>query len=150
MVDDTLQTSVPGIFACGNVLHVHDLVDYVSAESLKAGGAAADYVRGKTPASQAVNVLDGRGVRGVVPQRLHLPGPDGEAVAVDLMFRPSQVYENAAMVVRSGEREILRKKSRILTPGEMAVVTLPEKLLKTLAPSDITVEIEAQETRKTV
>lgn len=150
VVDDTLQTSVPGIFACGNVLHVHDLVDYVSAESLKAGAAAAAYVHGKTASGQAVNVLDGLGVRGVVPQRLHLPEPDAEVVSVDLMFRPSQVYENAAVVVRSGEQEILRKKSRILTPGEMAVVTLPEKLLKTLAPNDITVEIEAQETRKTV
>ena len=141
VVDDTLQTSVPGIFACGNVLHVHDLVDHVSAESLRAGKAAAGYVQGKKPSSRVVNVLDGAGVRGAVPQKLHLP-VQGEAFApVDIMFRPAKVYENATMVVRSGETEVLRKKSRILTPGEMAVITLSEKAIQALQPKDITVEI---------
>ncbi len=141
VVDDTLQTSVPGIFACGNVLHVHDLVDHVSAESLRAGKAAAAYVQGKTPAGCEVGVLDGAGVRGAVPQRLHLPAEGEAAPPVDIMFRPSRVFENATVVVRSGETEVLRKKSRILTPGEMAVVTLSEKMIRTLPEKDITVEI---------
>jgi len=141
VVDDMLQTSVPGIFACGNVLHVHDLVDHVSAESLRAGKAAAAFVQGKKPDSRIVNVLDGAGVRGAVPQMLHLP-VQGEAVPpVDIMFRPAKVYENATMVVRCGEKEVLRKKSRILTPGEMAVITLSEKILTALEDKDIVVEI---------
>ncbi len=141
VVDDTLQTSVPGIFACGNVLHVHDLVDHVSAESLRAGRAAAGYVRGLKPAGRAVNVLDGEGVRGAVPQRLHLPAEGEPASPVDIMFRPARVFENAWVVVRSGDTELLRRKNRILTPGEMASVTLPEKAVRALAHCDITVEI---------
>ena len=141
VVDDTLQTSVPGIFACGNVLHVHDLVDHVSAESLRAGKAAAAFIQGKKPAGRAVNILDGAGVRGAVPQRLHLPEVGEAALPVDIMFRPAKVYENATVVVRCGEREMLRKKSRILTPGEMAVVTLSEKTLALLDDKDIVVEI---------
>ncbi len=141
VVDDTLQTSVPGIFACGNVLHVHDLVDHVSAESLRAGKAAAAFVQGRKPDGHVVNVLDGAGVRGAVPQMLHLPVQGETVPPVDIMFRPAKVYENATMVVRCGERELLRKKSRILTPGEMAVITLPEKILSSLENKDIVVEI---------
>ena len=67
VVDDSLQTSKEGIFACGNVLHVHDLVDFVSAESFKAGKAAADYVQGRARKGAYVALKDGDGVRGVVP-----------------------------------------------------------------------------------
>ncbi len=141
IVDDTLQTSVPGIFACGNVLHVHDLVDHVSAESLRAGRAAADFVQGKKPAGLTVNVVDGDGVRGAVPQKLHLPVDGVASGPIDIMFRPAKVYENAVVVVRSGEQEVLRKKSRILTPGEMAVVTLTEKAQSSLSAQDLVVEI---------
>ena len=86
VVDDTLQTSKEGIFACGNVLHVHDLVDFVSAESFKAGKAAAAYVQGKKRIGKYVSVTDGDGVRGVVPQKLLIP--DGEVESVQIMFRP--------------------------------------------------------------
>jgi thioredoxin reductase len=150
VVDDTLQTSVPGIFSCGNVLHVHDLVDYVSAESLRAGKAAADYVQGKKPAGRVANVLDGEGVRGAVPQKLHLPAEGETVTPLDIMFRPARVFENAAVVVRAGDQELLRKKSRILTPGEMAVVTLTEKMIQALTTADIVVEIAPKETEKTI
>lgn len=150
VVDDTLQTSVPGIFACGNVLHVHDLVDHVSAESLRAGKAASDYVQGKKTAARIVNVLDGEGVRGAVPQKLHIPAEGETAAPVDIMFRPARVYENAAVVVRAGNMELLRKKSRILTPGEMAVVTLTEKMMQALSSADVVVEIAQKETEKTI
>jgi sarcosine oxidase subunit alpha len=100
-------------------------------------------VQGKKAPGQVVSVLDGKGVRGVVPQRLHLPEGEGTVPPIDLMFRPDRVYENAAVVVRAGEKELLRKKSRILTPGEMAVVTLTEKALRGLSRGDITVEVQA-------
>ncbi|MEG0640704.1 MAG: FAD-dependent oxidoreductase [Clostridia bacterium] len=140
LVDDSLQTSQPGIFACGNVLHVHDLVDFVSAESFKAGKAAADYVQGKKREGKQVNLLDGNGVRGVVPQRLLVP--NGEAQPVQVMFRPAAVYENATVRVLDGEREVLKQKKRILTPGEMAELTLKPEQIKALSGENVTVCIE--------
>ena len=142
VVDDTFQTSVPGIFACGNVLHVHDLVDHVSNESFKAGKAAADYVRGIKPQGNTIPVKDGFGARGVVPQTLHLPVEGEEPTPVSLMFRPSGVFKNASVVIKNGDKEILRRKSLILTPGEMADISLSAKLLKELEATDITVEIQ--------
>ena len=137
-MDDQLQTSIPGIFACGNVLHVHDLVDHVSNESFKAGHAAAAYARGESSATPTVAVKDGDGVRGVVPQRIHLGGTQ----PVDLMFRPSGVFRGASVVVRSGDTEIARKKAPIFTPGEMAVVTLKPEVIASLGAQDITVTME--------
>ncbi len=139
VVDDTLQTSKEGIFACGNVLHVHDLVDFVSAESFKAGKAAAAYVQGKKRTGKYVSVKDGDGVRGVVPQKLLIP--DGEAENVQIMFRPSGVYENAYIRVMDGDRELIRQKKRILTPGEMAELILKPEVVKGLSGADVTVSI---------
>ena len=139
-VDDQLQTSVPGIFACGNVLHVHDLVDRVSRESFKAGHAAAAYARGEKNTAPTARVLDGEGVRGVVPQRIRLHGD--ESREVELMFRPSGVFKNASAVVRSGEKEIARKRAPIFTPGEMAVIPLKGEVVAALDGADITVSME--------
>ena len=139
VVDDTLQTSKEGIFACGNVLHVHDLVDFVSAESFKAGKAAAEYVQGKKRTGRYVSVKDGDGVRGVVPQKLLIP--DGNAESVQIMFRPAGVYENAYIRVKDGERELMKQKKRILTPGEMAELVLKPEVVKGLSGADVTVSI---------
>lgn len=139
VVDDTLQTSKEGIFACGNVLHVHDLVDFVSAESFKAGKAAAEYVQGKKRVGTYVSVKDGEGVRGVVPQKLLIP--DGDAENVQIMFRPAGVYENAYIRVTDGERELIKQKKRILTPGEMAELILKPEAVKGLSGADVTVSI---------
>ena len=140
VVDDTFETSVPGIFACGNVLHVHDLVDHVSNESFRAGQAAAAFVRSGGAVSSTVSVLDGNGVRGTVPQRIHTDRKE----PVDLMFRPSAVFRNASAVVSCGDREILRKKAMIYTPGEMAVLTLTPDQLSSIQ-GDLTVRIEGGE-----
>ena len=139
VVDDTLQTSKEGIFACGNVLHVHDLVDFVSAESFKAGKAAAEYVQGKKRVGTYVSVKDGDGVRGVVPQKLLVP--DEAAESVQIMFRPAGVYENAYIRVTDGERELIKQKKRILTPGEMAELILKPEAVKGLSSADVTVSI---------
>lgn len=140
VVDDTLQTSREGIFACGNVLHVHDLVDFVSAESFKAGKAAAEYVQGKKREGHFVSLKDGDGVRGVVPQRLLVPA--GEAQPVQIMFRPAGVYENATVRVMDGEREVMKMKKRIFTPGEMAELILKPEQIKGLSGGDVTVQID--------
>jgi len=141
IVDETFETSVPGIFACGNVLHVHDLVDHVSNESFQAGRAAADFVRAGAAASPVIQVTDGDGVRGVVPQKIHR----GAAGEVNLMFRPSQVFRNAAAVVTCGGKEVLRKKALIYTPGEMAVLTLKPEQVAALSGDTLTVSMERSE-----
>ena len=147
VVRETFETSVPGIFACGNVLHVHDLVDHVSNESFKAGRAAAAYIRSassaETDTADVWKVQDGAGVRGTVPQMISKhPSSD-----VDLMFRPSAVFRNASAVVECDGVEILRKKSLIFTPGEMAVLTLKKALLDTLSGSCIEVRMEGGSSR---
>jgi sarcosine oxidase subunit alpha len=145
VVDDSLQTDRPGIFACGNVLHVHDLVDYVSDESLKAGKAAAAFALGARPAGQTAAVSDGDGVRGVVPQKIRLPLPDETPQPIQLMFRPVCVFENAYIRVLDGVKEIYKVKKRILAPGEMAELVLKPELVKALSGQTVTVRIDANE-----
>ena len=138
VVDERFETSVPGIFSCGNVLHVHDLVDHVSNESFLAGQAAAAYVRGRESGGRVLRVRDGFGVRGTVPQAIHADA----AGDVSLMFRPADVYRNTAAVVTCAGREILRKKAMIFTPGEMAVLTLKADQIRALEGEEIVVSIE--------
>ncbi len=126
VVSDTLETSVPGIFACGNVLHVHDLVDHVSNESFRAGEMAARYARGERREGKVIPVKDGRGVRGVVPQKLLL---DQENKGVDLMFRPDRVYRDHYLTVFADDKPLSSVRKMILTPGEMVVQPLNEKML---------------------
>ena len=138
VVNESFETSVPGIFACGNVLHVHDLVDHVSNESFKAGAAAAAYVRNETRRGSVIAVRDGDGVRGTVPQQIRSDTDQ----PVDLMFRPSAVFRNSSVGVESGAQELIRKKAMIFTPGEMALVTLRPEMLKNIGSDSITVRIE--------
>ena len=138
VVDETFETNIPGIFACGNVLHVHDLVDHVSAESYKAGISAASFVRNRHDDLSYFAVADGTGVRGTVPQKIHR----NVDCPVNLMFRPTGVYRNCSAVVECGNTEVCRKKSVIYTPGEMALITLKPEDLRNLTGSTLTVRIE--------
>jgi thioredoxin reductase len=113
-VDAERQTSVPGIFACGNVLHVHDLVDNVSEEAAIAGENAAKFALGTLQKAETVRVLPEGGVRYVVPQRL----VKGEGKAA-LYFRVRAAFQPARLTVLSGGKEIKSVKKRIMTPGEM-------------------------------
>ena len=126
VVSDTLETSVPGVFACGNVLHVHDLVDHVSNESFRAGEMAARYAQGERRTGREIPVKDGKGVRGVVPQKLLL---SDDCQGVDLMFRPDQVYRDHYLTVYADGKPLSSLKKMILTPGEMVVQPLNEKML---------------------
>ena len=121
-VDDRLETSVPGVFACGNVLHVHDLVDYVSEEAARAGEQAAAYVQTGARKQAAAAALEGKGgVRYTVPQTLHIADmPD----RVTVRFRVADVYRDKQLVVYYDGREVRRIKKRILAPGEMEELVL--------------------------
>ena len=119
IVDEYLQTSVPGIFACGNVLHVHDLVDNVSAESDEAGRYAAMYVFDKLKGSnfnQEIPVKNGYGVNALVPQYINRDSVESRN---KLMFRPTNIYKNAKVKVYADDKCIAEKKMMVLTPGEM-------------------------------
>jgi len=142
VVSDTLETSVPGVFACGNVLHVHDLVDHVSNESFRAGEMAARYAKGERRTGREIPVRDGKGVRGVVPQKLLL---SDDCQGVDLMFRPDQVYRDHYLTVYADGKPLSSLKKMILTPGEMVVQPLNEKMLAACKDAgEITVAITAE------
>lgn len=131
-VDSNMQTSVPGIFACGNALQVHDLVDYVTQEAYMAGKSAARYVRrGLSAAGFAA--FAGNGVRYVVPQRLCADGLDKM-----LFFRVNDVYRDCMIAVSVGGRVILRKKRPVLAPGEMENIALSAKHIT----GNVTVSVE--------
>lgn len=120
VVDEHRQTSVPGVFACGNVLHVHDLVDNVSAEAMIAGAAAARYALSCGEHAQQYAVSTGRGVRYAVPQRVNA-GTDG---TLDIYFRVGNVYRGETLEVACGDEVLFSRKKNIMTPGEMEKVTI--------------------------
>ena len=140
VVDDDLETNIPGVFACGNVLHVHDLVDFVSAEADRAGQSAAEYILrgGSRPAGRTINVTAANGVRYTVPSRINI---DETTIDVKLRFRVTGVFKGASLVVTSGEKELLRRKTRILVPSEMQELTLKAEALAQ-AGDEITVAVE--------
>lgn len=123
IVNEQRETAIPGVFACGNVLHVHDLVDHVSEESGIAGRSAARYVLGKAEGGRGVAVKPGEGVRYVVPQYLSAQS-EGEKVA--LYFRVGGVSRGAtAEVVDEAGNVLARRKKVIFTPGEMENLAIP-------------------------
>lgn len=118
IVDQDRQTSVPGIFACGNVLHVHDLVDFVSQEAEIAGKAAADYIRGNPPENISIAVKTDGKIRYTVPQIIT------RKTDVTVYFRVTDVYKNVKICVSNGETVLMTKKRLKVAPGEMESVTL--------------------------
>lgn len=115
-VTDRLATSIPGVFACGNVLHVHDLVDFVSQEAKKAGENAALYLRGDRQAASTVRLEGKNGVRYTVPQYID---PKHMEDTVTVRFRVAQPYRDAALCAYADGKLLRRIPKRILTPGEM-------------------------------
>ncbi len=127
IVDQYRETSHEGIFACGNVLHVHDLVDFVTQEAQTAGEGAAKYILNKKDYPQFKFHTKGiNGVRYIVPQRISV---DGAWEPVKLYFRVGQVYTNATVKVTRNGNVIYAKKKRKLAPGEMEnIVIKPEDI----------------------
>ena len=122
LVDESLQTSLPGVFAAGNVLHVHDLVDYVSEEASAAGAHAARYIlQGGAEGGEALPVRAAGGVRYTVPTAVHPARLDG---ALTLRLRVDNVYRNKALAVYAGQTCIWRRKRPVLAPGEMETIVL--------------------------
>lgn len=131
VVNESFETSIPGIFACGNVLHVHDLVDYVSEESARAGRSAARYVKASSSGSgPVIQITNGNGVRYTVPSFVRVGELDSDLV---IRFRSVGVYKDSYIDVSiDGVRSIHRRK-QIITPGEMEQVILKKDDLLNIA-----------------
>ena len=139
VVDEYRETSHKGVFACGNVLHVHDLVDYVTLESQTAGEGAARYVLNGATEAEYIKTKGVNGVRYIVPQKINLRN-EGD---VKLYFRVGQVYKNAKTVVKYNGEEIISKKRPRLAPGEMESVIIKNDMLKNFS-ADGVIEISVE------
>ncbi|SFG48990.1 NAD(P)/FAD-dependent oxidoreductase [Oribacterium sp. WCC10] len=143
VVNESLETSIPGIFACGNVLHVHDLVDYVSEEAGRAGDNAVKFVKGLLNDSSSgkiirLNATDG--ARYTVPSTID-PGRMDDNLTV--RFRVGDVYKDSYVSVYYGEERVQHRKRQILAPGEMEqIIVKKEDLLARPELDSITIKIE--------
>ena len=136
VVDQDRQTEVDGIFACGNVLHVHDLVDYVSEEAEIAGKSAAAFVKGIAAEKTDVALtVDGR-IRYTVPQRIT------QKKDVTVYFRVADVYRNVTVKVMDGERVVMSRKKMKMAPGEMESLTLKAEMLSDVRTLSFVLEVK--------
>jgi thioredoxin reductase len=142
VVNDALETSVEGIFACGNVLHVHDLVDFVSQEAANAGKNAAKNVKeGRVASNKEIKINAVDGVRYTVPCTIR---PDQMDDTVTVRFRVGKVFKNSAVTMYFGDEQVLKRKKQIMAPGEMEQVVIDKKKLAEYGDiSDITIKIES-------
>ncbi|MEI6578915.1 MAG: FAD-dependent oxidoreductase, partial [Eubacteriales bacterium] len=139
VVRENRETTQSGVFACGNVLHVHDLVDFVTVESQTAGEGAVRYILGHFEEAAYVTTKGIDGVRYVVPQRINL-NCDRD---VKLFFRVGQVYKNAKIFVESNDEVILSRRRPKLAPGEMEDVVIKNEVLKELpVNSELVIRVE--------
>lgn len=152
VINEGMQTSKEWIFACGNVVHVHDLVDFVTQESRRAGQAAAQYILEhayrREDETCMVGVKNGRGVRYVVPQKMWVDAP---VTAATLFFRSDRVYGDTTIRVRMGSEVLASVRRKRIMPSQMETVVLPrEKMqdMKKLGGAVLEVEIAAAEERK--
>ena len=136
-VDQRRETEIPGFFACGNVLHVHDLADYVSDEAELAGRGAADYLSGKAGKTASLRLLAGKGIRYTVPQRI-----TESDNSVKIYFRTDNIYRDTALTVRDSRAILLSKKIKRAAPGEMESVLLNPELLKQAQGDAISIALE--------
>ena len=136
MVDQNRQTNIPGVYACGNVLHVHDLVDYVSEEAAIAGRAAAEFIKGNVSSSKSIGLVTDGKIRYTVPQRISA----NEDVTV--YFRVADVYRDIRITVRDGEKLLVNKKKIKVAPGEMETVTLTSEMINGICGESVFFAIE--------
>ena len=141
IVSDNLETNVEGVFACGNVLHVHDLVDYVSQEAMLAGKNAAAFIKdGKRDDAKKVEIMPEGGVRYTVPSYIR---PTEMEDNLTVRFRVGEVYRNCCIVTYADDVEIGRKKRPVMAPGEMEQVILNKAELSEFESlGHITIRIE--------
>ncbi len=137
IVSENMETSLPGVFACGNVVHVHDLVDYVSMESERAGEAAARYLQSPEEKPSALSLSNGSGVTYTVPQRIK-----DISKPVGVFFRVNRIFEKSAVRVKAGDETLISFPRTHMAPGEMEKITLTPDMLKKAGNETITISCE--------
>ena len=141
VVNDSLETNIPGVFACGNVLHVHDLVDFVSQEASNAGKNAAKYIKeGEVTSAKQIEILPVDGVRYTVPKYVR---PEVMDDTLTVRFRVGQVFKGCAIATYFGDTLISKRKRPVMAPGEMEQVVLKKSQLAEYPDiENITIKIE--------
>lgn len=147
IVNEQLETSMDGVFACGNVLHVHDLVDYVSEEARMAGQCAASYIEklkngdGNTE-DKVIEIVAQSGVRYTVPSKVNVSNMPEQ---LPIRFRVGNVYRDSYISMYIGDERIIHKKKQIIAPGEMETLLLTKAMLdKNIDASSVTIKIEEE------
>ena len=144
VVNESLETNIPGVFACGNVLHVHDLVDYVSEEADRAGQNAAKFIKGDLAENSGdeIQIVATEGARYTVPSTIDVDRMDDK---LTVRFRVGAVYKNSYVSVYFDDERVMHNKKRIMAPGEMEqIILLKDKLAEKPGLKKITVKIEAE------
>ena len=131
VVDGGRETEIEGIFACGNVLHVHDLVDFVSEEAVIAGEAAAEYIKGRPEKKAPITITTDGKIRYTVPQRITAEKD------TTVYFRVADVFMDKRIVVKSGDKVLVDKKKIKLAPGEMESVVLTADMISSVESGEI-------------
>ena len=142
VVYENMETSIPGVFASGNVVHVHDLVDFVTQESQRAGRAAALYAKNGEPQGPCIAVESGSAVTYTVPQKIRTENVDK---FVEIFFRVNFVYTNMVIQISSGGEVLARFKREHMAPGEMEKVAFPKALFPKIRDGKITVSVVKEE-----
>lgn len=138
IVNEVMETNIEGIFACGNVLHVHDLVDFVSAEARKAGLAASKYIKGQITDGDYIELKNGFGIGYTVPQKVRINNIDK---GLEVFMRVRNIYKNMTLQVRDGENVILSLRKPHVAPGEMEKIMIPKSKLELIKGKEIVVEL---------
>lgn len=139
-VTETMETSIDGVFACGNVVHVHDLVDFVTEESRRAGKNAAKYVKDLiTNQGKSFNTKPSNGVSYIVPQKVRVDNIDN---TLDIFLRVRAIYNNAKLVLKADDEVIKEYNKKHLAPGEMEHLVLPKKLFADKDFDTLTIEVK--------
>lgn len=144
VVNESLETNIPGVFACGNVLHVHDLVDYVSEEADRAGKNAAKFIKGELSESSSneIEIVATEGARYTVPSTIDVDRMDDK---LTVRFRVGAVFKDSYVSVYFDDERVMHNKKRIMAPGEMEqVILLKDKLAEKPGLKKITVKIEKE------
>ncbi len=139
VVGELRQTSMPGVFACGNVVHVHDLVDYVSEESVLAGKGAAQFVKGELNSETNFTTTNGEGISYVVPQKVTVKNIDDK---ITFYMRVRQVFENKVVNAYIGDEIIAKKREKKLLPAEMVNFKIAKEKLEKYPNGEIRFVVE--------
>lgn len=139
-VYENMETSVPGIFACGNVVHVHDLVDFVTAESIKAGTSAATYIlEQEKESTQYLTIKNGDHVTYVVPQKIRADNIDRRT---ELFFRVNKVFDDSQILIKSKGEVLAKQKKSYIVPGEMEKMKLSKMVLDKVTNGELEICVE--------